>query len=269
MGRLRRITAHCWYATSTFCQLNTVLVCGDGQAVIVDPGVSASELAGLVRALASLRVTCVFGLSTHPHWDHLLWTSELGEVPRYASAPAVDWLDEERLARARDEAAVDAVGVDLGLLGLVVPLPPGSIGWDGPKLELIGHDGHAPGHLGVVVPDDALLIAGDVCSDVEVPLLDLDAASGDPLGDYQVGLDELEKASRGCRVLIPGHGTVALGDAVAGRFAQDRAYLGSLADRADPADVRLAAAPAWLWAGHLRQRDWLAVHVGSGTSQQA
>ena len=38
------------------------------------------------------------------------------------------------------------------------------------------HDGHAPGHGAVFLPESGVLIAGDMCSDVEIPLLDTDAA---------------------------------------------------------------------------------------------
>jgi hydroxyacylglutathione hydrolase len=48
-----------------------------------------------------------------------------------------------------------------------------AIPWDGPEARLIVHDGHAPGHGAVFLPGSGVLIAGDMCSDVEIPLLDL------------------------------------------------------------------------------------------------
>lgn len=263
MGSLSQLSAHCWVATSSFCAMNTVVVCAGPAAAVIDPGVTGPELDELVFRLVRLGVKGAFGLSTHPHWDHLLWHPGLGDVPRFASPQAVDWLDADRLAAARAEAG-DAAAGHLELLGLVEPLGPGPLEWGGPELEFVGHNGHAPGHLGIVVPDDGLLIAGDMCSDIEVPLLDLAAASGDPLGDYRAGLNKLARVAARCQTLVPGHGGVARGAAVGQRFERDQAYLDALNGPALVADERLDAALArgagWLLDEHARQQTWLGAH---------
>ncbi len=224
MAALTRISKHCWVTTSSFCAMNTVVVCGSGGAVVIDPGVTGDELDELVAGLATLGVACVSGISTHPDWDHLLWHVGLGDVPRYASGRAVAWLNAERLAAARAEAAPDAPGADLELLGRVVPLPNEQLlEWAGPTLQLVVHDAHAPGHLGVVVPTDGVLVAGDMLSDTEEPLLDFSA--NDPVGDYLRGLDALERAAAGCEVVVPGHGRVARGAEIAARIRRDRTLL--------------------------------------------
>ena len=41
---------------------------------------------------------------------------------------------------------------------------------DGFEVELIFHDGHAPGHTALWLPRQRVLIAGDMLSDVELPL---------------------------------------------------------------------------------------------------
>lgn len=226
MTGLHRISPHCWVSTSSFCSTNSVAVVGASEAVVIDPGVTGDELAGLVAGLAELGVGCAFGISTHPDWDHLLWHPDLGEVPRYASARAVAWLDADRLAAARDEAAPDAPGVQLTLLGLVQPLPREDVlEWDGPDLRLVLHDGHAPGHLAVVVDDDGVLVAGDMLSDIEPPLVD--QRSDDPVGDYLRGLAAIEAAAGGCRILVPGHGSIARDAGISARITGDREWLQS------------------------------------------
>ncbi len=226
MTGLRRISPHCWVSTSSFCSTNSVVVVGATQAVVIDPGVTGAELARLAAGLAELGVGCAFGISTHPDWDHLLWHPGLGDAPRYASARAVTWLDADRLAAARAEAAPDAPGVDLALLGLVQPLPrQDRLEWDGPGLRMVVHDGHAPGHLAVVVEDDGVLVAGDMLSDIEPPLVD--QRSADPVGDYLRGLAAIEAAARGCRVLVPGHGSIAQDAGIGARIAFDRARVRS------------------------------------------
>jgi hypothetical protein len=41
----------------------------------------------VVRAEGGYRLglPVVAGFSTHPHWDHVLWHSRFGDVPRYAA----------------------------------------------------------------------------------------------------------------------------------------------------------------------------------------
>lgn len=197
---------------------------GRTSAVVIDPGVTGDELDRLVAALAELGLGCVFGISTHPDWDHLLWHPGFGEVPRYASARAVAWLTADRLSAARSEAAVDAPGTDLELLGLVQPLPAeGLPDWEGPSLRLVVHDAHAPGHLAVVVSEDGVLVAGDMLSDIEPPLVD--PRSADPVGDYFRGLDALAEAAGDCRLLVPGHGSIARDAEILTRIERDRAVL--------------------------------------------
>lgn len=248
---LHRLTEHCWITSSTFCRMNTVVVRRDSEAVVIDPGVTGAELEQLTAGLSELGVRRVTGLATHPHWDHLLWHPGLGDGPRYASAAAVDWLDADRLTAVRAEGAPDAPGADLASLGQVIPLPEAGLDWSGPALEFISHDAHAPGHLAVRLPADGVLVAGDMCSDTEIPLLDLDAT--DPLADYEAGLDLLTAAAMGCEVLVPGHGSVAAGaQAIAARLAADRRYLAGLA-ASEVDDERLRTAADWLIQAHAAQ----------------
>ena len=58
---------------STFLQSNAVVVEGQAGALLIDPGIQSSELACLASDLSDSGQTVVAGVSTHPHWDHLLW----------------------------------------------------------------------------------------------------------------------------------------------------------------------------------------------------
>ncbi len=99
-------------------------------------------------------------------------------------------------------------GHDLDLVGRMQALDAPAIPWDGPEARLIVHDAHAPGHGAVFLPETGVLVAGDMCSDVEIPLLD--TVADDPLGDYRTGLERLASVP-GVRQVVPGHGHV--GDA--------------------------------------------------------
>ena len=135
-----------------------------------------------------------------------------------------------------------APGHDRELLGRLTPLPDGAteVPWDGPQVLVVDHDGHARGHAALVVPSARVLIAGDMLSDLEIPLLDVDAA--DAVGDYRARLDRIEEAARTheVAVVIPGHGRLGDAAGLARRFVADRAYLDGLVDGRRSADPRLA-----------------------------
>lgn len=111
---------------------------------------------------------------------------------------------------------------------------------------LVGVYGHAQGHAALLVEDRGVLAAGDMVSDVLVPMPDPGAAS--PLGDYLAALDLFEQVADGIDVFVPGHGSA--GDAVEfrKRIEMDRAYLDSLGDGAGTDDPRITAPrPGWEW----------------------
>lgn len=228
---------------------STVVVAADGGCLVIDPAMTAVDVAGLAADLADSGLTPRLGFATHPHWDHVLWSRGLGDVPRYAAPAAVRLAEQERdeiVGYVRDSVP----GHDLELLGRLVPLPAGSdrIPWDGPAAQVIIHDGHAPGHAAVFLPHAGVLLAGDMLSDIEIPLLDLLAA--DPLGDYRAGLDRLAAVS-GVRLMVPGHGHIADAGEFRHRLDTDYRYLDLLVAGETFDDPRCAA--DWLRERHGEQ----------------
>jgi glyoxylase-like metal-dependent hydrolase (beta-lactamase superfamily II) len=140
-------------------------------------------------------------------------------------------------------AAESASGIPLDLIGLLTPLPA-----DGDPLpgEVIGHEAHAIGHAAVLLADRGVLLAGDMLSDVLIPLLD--PRRPGQVDAYDAALDQLGEATRHVDVVVPGHGAVAQGPEVAARIAADRAYIGALRRGEDPVDARLAQ--DWLSGPH-------------------
>jgi glyoxylase-like metal-dependent hydrolase (beta-lactamase superfamily II) len=254
------------YLTTT-----TIIAGRNGTCLLIDPALTADELAALGEWLASRELRAVAGWSTHAHWDHVLWSDALGTgVPRYATARAVRECELRRAAMIAELSAV-APGHDLGLVGQVAALPAvlcgpaafragdwPAIPWDGPTALVVAHDAHAPGHGAVYLPGPGVLVAGDMLSDVEIPLLDLESAAGeraDPFGDYRAGLGLLA-ALPGVRHVVPGHGHVGDAAACRARAAADFLYLDRVGRGADIADPRLLGPDAgWLRADHARQRE--------------
>ena len=255
MQRLAEFAPGVLVATAEFATTtSTVVTAPDGGCLVIDPGVTVTDLAALAADLAGAGLRPRAGFATHPHWDHMLWSADLGDVPRFAAPKAVAILPEIRevsVAQLQDAAP----GHDLARFGDLVPLPADAAGipWDGPAARVIVHDGHAPGHGAVFLPDAGVLVAGDMLSDIEIPLLETDAA--DPLGDYRAGLDRLA-AVTGVSLLVPGPGHLGDAGEFRRRIAADRRYLDLLAAGQPFDDPR--AADGWLRDWHQRQLDYFA-----------
>jgi glyoxylase-like metal-dependent hydrolase (beta-lactamase superfamily II) len=233
---LNQVAEGVWVRQSAWVWSNAIVVRGEGGLVLVDPGIDGSELNQLAddldRLVDRLGIPVVAGFSTHPHWDHLLWHSRFGDVPRYATSAGAHAAGEAR-ERAQRMAAESASGIPLELIGLLTPLPADGGGVPG---EIVEHEAHAVGHAAVLLADRGVLLAGDMLSDVLIPLLD--PRRPDQVGAYERALERLGEAARHVDVVVPGHGAVAEGPEVAARFAADRAYLDALRRGEVPVDAR-------------------------------
>ena len=239
---LNEVADGVWVRQSEWVWSNAVVVRGDGGLILVDPGIDGSDLSQLADGVDGLGLPVVAGFSTHPHWDHLLWHSRFGDVPRYATAAGAQSASEVR-EQAQTMAAESAKGIPLELIGLLTPLPA-----DGGPVpgELIGHLAHCIGHAAVLLEDRGVLIAGDMLSDVLIPLLD--PRQSGQVEAYAKALDRLREAAEHVNVVVPGHGAVAEGAEVAARLAADRAYIDALRRGEDPVDARLDQ--GWLSGPH-------------------
>src|SRR5215472_2054347 len=228
---------------------STVLTARDGSCLVIDPAVTVADVGALATELRARRLIPVAGFATHPHWDHVLWSAELGDVPRYASARAAE-AARERRDDLITESQGSAPGHDPALTGRLTPLLMGedTIPWPGPQARAVIHDGHAPGHAAVFLPETGVLLAGDMLSDVEIPIPDL--ATADPLGDYHAGLDRLA-AVLGVRHVVPGHGHVGDAAEFRRRLGADLNYLATVARGEDTGDPRLTQ--DWLRQTHEAQ----------------
>src|ERR671930_175227 len=244
MGKLNQVADGVWVRQSEWVWTNSIAVRGEDGLILIDPGIDGSELNQLADDVERLGIPVVAGFSTHPHWDHLLWHPRFGEVPRYATASSAQVANEAR-ERAQAMAAESASGIPLELIGLVTPLPA-----DGGPVpgEIIEHQAHATGHAAILLPDRGVLLAGDMLSDILIPLFD--PRQSDQVGAYETALDRVGEAAGQVEVVVPGHGAVAEGAEVAARVAADRAYIEALRRREEPLDARLGPHADWLSGPH-------------------
>src|SRR6516164_10676722 len=103
MGRLTEVAPGVLVTTSAFAMTTSTVVIGSsGGCLLIDPAVTVDDLAALAGELAERGLRPVAAWSTHPHWDHVLWSRELGSTPRYATPAAVAVTETQRAELARE-----------------------------------------------------------------------------------------------------------------------------------------------------------------------
>lgn len=257
MRRLQPLAPGVLVATARkYATASTVVLAanGTGEALVVDPSWDEDELADLAADVADLGARCAGGLATHAHYDHLLWHPALGDVPRWASPGTAARLAADRagvlapLAGDLPEPLIDLAGrvrpVPGGRAAARVPAPEAGgaaapvdaypLPWTGREILLHEHDAHAPAHLAVEIVEAGVLLAGDLLSDVELPM---PTESAPDLESYLAGLDRLAPVVARAGWLVPGHGSPT--DHPLRRLDADRSYLDALLAGWEPDDPRL------------------------------
>jgi glyoxylase-like metal-dependent hydrolase (beta-lactamase superfamily II) len=266
---LRQVAEGVLVHQSEFCQSNAVVVQSQAGALLIDAGVYGHEMACLADDLSEAGQAAAASFSTHSHWDHVLWHAGLGAAPRYATARCAADARGQRSGAGWEARTAEWIPPDIAeqiswdLFGLVTGLPAETalIPWDGPRVRILEHQAHAPGHAALLIEERGVLVAGDMLSDVLIPMLDVYEAA-EPIEDYLAALLLLEGAAADVDVLVPGHGSVGGADQVRERIDQDRAYVHGLRDPSVVVDPRVgpSAKDGWEWVAsvHARQLEQIA-----------
>lgn len=239
---------------SELLQNNTIVVRGTSGVLLVDPGITGDEMACLAKDLVGEPV--VAGFATHPDWDHVLWYADLGDAPRYGTARCATDL-HELLSKPDWKSGVlewvppeIADELPLDLFGLITGLPAGTthLPWDGPQVRVIEHRAHAAGHAALLIEEPGVLVAGDMLSDVLIPMLDVHGGA-DPIDEYLAALQLFDDVADSVAVVVPGHGSVGGPDELRTRIDQDRTYVQALRDGQAITDPRIgpSAKTGWEW----------------------
>lgn len=231
------LPGHVQILQSHLFETNTGIVETPEGALLIDPGISPSELKRAAESAGPVAA----GFCTHAHWDHMLWHAALGrDTPRYASVETVAYM---QASRERILTRFDAVEAEAGagplwdrdLFFREQPMPWGHGRLAGLDVELIPVRGHISGQAALLIPEFRVLFVADTLSNIEVP-----SFSGiNALRDYQASLDRLQNAIDRVDVIVPGHGAVADHTEAQSRLDADQRYLAMLADAVNAQSVHM------------------------------
>lgn len=211
--------------------MNSTVLLDSEHTILVDPGVLPSELDEIAKLVNQAEPEKVSLLFTHGHWDHVLgapWWPKARVLAhdRCAAAIARDVekirTESAKIAKEHGEAwraPFSPPRIDDASSGQrFLKLDP----W---KIVLRDAYGHSDSQLSVHVPELGLLVAADMLSDIEIPILNTSPAV------YRATLETLRPLAEGGAIetLVPGHGSIAFGpEAVVERVRRDLAYLAAL-----------------------------------------
>lgn len=220
-------------ATSELDTTTSTVVIQGRDVLLVDPAWQPAELGALAEVLEVRGLRVTGGVSTHAHHDHLLWHPRFGRAPRWASRRTSELAVTERAA------LLDRLGEDwpaelVEVFAQVEPVDGEHLPDPWSEVEIVVHDGHAPGHTALWLADRGVLLVGDMLSDVELPL----PFGPDDLPAYLAGLDVLAPYVARASVMIPGHGGPT--DRPLDRLDADRRYLDGLIRTGNSDDPRIA-----------------------------
>ena len=164
------------------------------RALVVDPG---DEAEGLIAAIDGLTVEAI--LLTHTHFDHV---GAVAELARHTGAPV-------HCPKLEVPVLQDINSYVFPGYGPFEPYDPEETVEGGEQLALAGIDidviftpGHSPGHVSYSIPDEQLLLDGDVLFRGSIGRFDLPGGNARTLLDsIAMLLDRLPEETR----VLPGH----------------------------------------------------------------
>jgi hydroxyacylglutathione hydrolase len=205
-------------------ETTSLLVVGEAESLVVDPAITADEVAGIDRRAVELGAPVRQVLITHGDWDHVCG---IGGFPDAAVA-----MGEETAEKVTSGAAERSVQRAVDALGFVSSGPPrvdrsfvrGKAVALGPfVVETFPLVGHTPDGSGFRLRELGLLLVGDYLSSVEFPFATSPAAYRLTLA----GLIELLREDPP-KTVIPGHGPPLSAEKALAIAEADLVYLRSL-----------------------------------------
>jgi hydroxyacylglutathione hydrolase len=203
---------------------SSLLVVAESESLVVDPAISADEVAGIERRALELGAPVRQVLITHGDWDHVCG---IGGFP-----DAVVAMGEETAAKVADGSRVQSIQRAVEAYGFVSSGPPRAdetfergraVALGEFVVETFPLVGHTPDGTGFRLRELGLLVVGDYLSSVEFPFATSPAAYRLTLA----GLIELLREDPP-ETVFPGHGPPLTAEEALGVAEADLRYLRSL-----------------------------------------
>ncbi|MGC8974653.1 MAG: MBL fold metallo-hydrolase [Thermoprotei archaeon] len=178
---------------------NTYVVYSGSSGVIVDPGVPASDVEGVIRRLGITKIYLI--IATHGHFDHVFYAGSLSRL--YDTKLLIHELDFELLNKNKFLAEV-LYGDTLAMPESLVFVRDDTLVKLNEELEIriLHTPGHTRGSLCFLVGD--LLITGDTLFKNTIGRTDFPESSARDMRSSLIKLAELP----GDYVVLPGHGDI-------------------------------------------------------------
>jgi glyoxylase-like metal-dependent hydrolase (beta-lactamase superfamily II) len=228
-----------------FYDQNIVAVLGRGEALVVDTRTTpaqAREILDDLRDLGAPRVGVV--VNTHGHYDHAFGNSVFRPAVIWGHERCVTMLEQTgELQRARTAGEVPGLVEELAEVVIDPPDRTFSMGATvevgGRRVELqhLGR-GHTDNDIIVLVPDAAVLCAGDLLENGAVPYF----GDGFPM-DWPETAQRLLALTDAATAVVPGHGAHSDRTFAAAQMVAFR-EIAALALKVDAGDLDLEAALA-------------------------
>ena len=158
---------------------NAVVVQGRAGVLLIDPGITGDEMADLANDLRELGQPVVAGFSTHPDWDHVLWHAEPRQRAPLRHGPLRGVHAGSAVERGLEGPSRRGVTAGNRRGDTARPVRPHY----GPACRYRAHPWmalksgsssiwRAQGHAALLIEERGVLVAGDMLSDVLIPMLD-------------------------------------------------------------------------------------------------
>jgi hydroxyacylglutathione hydrolase len=227
----QQFAPHLWVQQSRYYSTNSGVFIDQGQAALIDPGLAPDEIEEISRFLSGKKARAELIILTHAHWDHILGTAGFPGAKILAHRNFLNEITGETGDRLRQEVEKSCQKLQFPQSGRFnLPVP--DITFSEAMTVTVGHEQlrliYAPGHtssdLAVFHAGSGMLWAGDMLSDMEIPLFNQSLIA------YEKTL-ELFSALK-CQVVIPGHGQAATSrDEICKRVRHDQTYMLDLHQR--------------------------------------
>lgn len=206
MSAFTSVVPRFWVRRSRLYHYNSAVIEGDNLTVLIDPGIYPDELQQIEQFARRERTPPIAIVLTHGDWDHVLGPERLlaDDIITHTSYPTEMITKSESTLRQLTQWERNAA--ILRTKPFVLPKPTRLVEHGGVidvapfHFTVIHAPGHAPEQIALYEPEQGILWAADMLSDIEIPFV---------CSSVRAYINTLQcLRSLSIEAAIPGHGSV-------------------------------------------------------------